>query len=175
MKLIKRIQSKPSSVKARYAFLTALFCTLVIAFVWSTTLPARFSQIDGQKSVPEEKQKTPDSFTDIFNEAKMQVGNVVNWDEAEKREVETTNLDSLSELGSQPTTSQEEVTEPEEIESTTIEQPIEPVEEESTTVEEATETETERTILIEVRKQEPVEASSEGTPNTESDTNTETP
>lgn len=161
MKFIKRMRSRSHSVKAQYAFFIALFCTLVIAFVWSTTLPARFSNFNPLVPVQEETKTDGGSLTDIFNEAKMQVGNVVNWDETEQPDVTTTNLDALSEGNTPPA-------------STSPEYELPPEEESGTTTEGSVESETPRTVLIEVREKESEETSSEANQEGEDNSHTQT-
>ena len=43
--LIKEMQQQPHGVKSQFAFIGASICTGVIALIWVTTLPARFSDI----------------------------------------------------------------------------------------------------------------------------------
>ena len=43
--LIKQIQQQPHGVKSNFAFIGASLCTGIIALIWLTTLPARFSDI----------------------------------------------------------------------------------------------------------------------------------
>lgn len=43
--LIKQIQQQPHVVKSNFAFIGASVCTGIIALIWLTTLPARFSDI----------------------------------------------------------------------------------------------------------------------------------
>lgn len=163
MKYLKRIQSKPSSVKARYAFLIALSCTIIIAFIWSTTLPARFSHIDGTQDVEKTEPEPTNTLTDIFNEAKVQVGNVVNWDEGEPESFTTTNLDALSKPKNRVATTSP-VTESDSIE-----------ERQSTTTSPAPVPEAPRTVLIEVREKESTEEPESEGQSAEGDTNTQTP
>ncbi len=45
MGMLANLKNKPSAVKSQYAFLGALILTLVVAGVWTTTIPARFATI----------------------------------------------------------------------------------------------------------------------------------
>jgi len=45
MSVFERLRNRPTHEKARYAFLGASVATLLIAGVWVTTIPARFTQI----------------------------------------------------------------------------------------------------------------------------------
>jgi hypothetical protein len=42
---IERIRAEPREVRSQIAFLSALCITVVIALIWSTTLPARFGSV----------------------------------------------------------------------------------------------------------------------------------
>ena len=95
MKLLKHIQKKSSDTKTQYAFFVALFITFVIAVVWSTTLPTRFSSIGPDTGEKDEKTKDSKTFAEIFEEAKSQVGNIADFDIEKEEEIETNSLDAL--------------------------------------------------------------------------------
>lgn len=44
-KFIKHLQKQPREVKSHAAFIGAIAVTVLVAFVWMTTLPARFSTV----------------------------------------------------------------------------------------------------------------------------------
>lgn len=95
MEIFKRLQSKSSNSKAQYAFFTALSITFVVAFIWSTTLPARLASISEGLVEDGPVDDSSQTFSEIFNEAKNQVGAIADWDEDLENEIETTNLDNL--------------------------------------------------------------------------------
>ncbi len=47
MEFLNELRKKPSHIRTRVAFGSALGVTLVVALIWSTTLPARLSEIGG--------------------------------------------------------------------------------------------------------------------------------
>jgi len=163
MDSLKRLQNKPSKAKGHYVFFVALFLTLVIAFVWSTTLPARFSKVgpEGNSDTEDEQHDETKTFTEILDNAKTQVGAIADWeteDDEEGVEIDTNNLDSLN-IFDDSTAEDSIENEPE-----TIHESV-PFQEEQSLPEKDVITETEveddpvedepRTVLIEVKKSNP--------------------
>ncbi len=92
----ERARRNDNSTKAQYAFVSASIVTGIIALVWITTVPAQFQSVVSKDVSDEEVQVKAGGDLDSFiDEAKNQLGNVVNSvkDEGEK-------LDDTSALGS---------------------------------------------------------------------------
>ncbi len=97
MSFLKNLQSKSSSTKAQYALAISGVVTGFIAIVWVSTLPAHFSEMTGTEIVQKEESE---SFLEVFNDAKSQLGNVIDWNEDTQSiddapQYETDNMDAL--------------------------------------------------------------------------------
>lgn len=77
MSLLRRIQSKPSIVKAHYAIAIAGLFTGIVAIIWVSTLPARLNNLSEGARV----EKESSSIKDFFSETKTQLGAIIEWDE----------------------------------------------------------------------------------------------
>ena len=93
MSLLGRIRTKSKEERAWYSFLIASITTGIIAIVWITTIPARFTthaltltqkQEDQEK---QEKKDTPSGVSSIFDSVKDQFANTIA---SQKMEVDTT-------------------------------------------------------------------------------------
>jgi len=95
LRTIENIRRKPKAVRQRYAFVTAATFTLLVAGVWSLSLPARFNAVQqgviitaSPERVSSQAASVP--FSGVWSQFKQQ----------------------LSNLGSQATSTASEVTEP---------------------------------------------------------------
>lgn len=78
MNLLERLRAQPRHVKGQYAFAGALSATLLVALVWSASLPARFSGAPLAGQAETRVQEEADvGFTDLVEVARTQLGNVV--------------------------------------------------------------------------------------------------
>ena len=81
MDFLSRIRTKPSHIKVRYAFVTAFSVTLVITFIWGSTLPARFTGISmggtGTDGTVAEEDTSSQGLGGFLNEAQDQLGAVI--------------------------------------------------------------------------------------------------
>jgi hypothetical protein len=76
MSFLERLKQKPQHVKGQYAFGIAFFLTMLIAVMWSVSLPARFAGMN-EAIVPDEIENG--SFLDgVIQEAESQLGNVID-------------------------------------------------------------------------------------------------
>ncbi len=108
MGFLEHIRSKPSHVKSHYAFLGALAVTGIVAFVWTTTLPARLSGVRTslvdntdteaavvksgfadlllkmQEGMPTPEEESVDSYdeTSVSTETNTALGGLEGWDVA---------------------------------------------------------------------------------------------
>lgn len=90
MSLLGRIRTKPKEERAWYSFLVASIMTGIIAMVWMTTIPARFTThvlTLTQKQEKPDKKDTPSGVSSIFDSVKDQFANTVA---SQKKEVDTT-------------------------------------------------------------------------------------
>ncbi len=71
LKKIESLRQKPTHVRNAYAFWIALFVTLLIAFLWSTTLPAKFSNTSATSTAMQGDQGS--SFFHTLGEIKNTV------------------------------------------------------------------------------------------------------
>lgn len=102
MSLLRRIQEKDSGAKARYAFAGATIVTGLIALVWASTLPARFS---GVVSLDGEDAEALDAFEESTQEigsavtnTKSQLGNLIQGvreESQQMKEEENTTYDTI--------------------------------------------------------------------------------
>ncbi len=99
MSFWRYLQSQSQSIKAYYALCIASVSTGLIAIVWISTIPARFAEISPkEESVNTEESQ---SFTELFDTTKGQLGNVIDGvKEIQNLEevvnIETQNMDNLS-------------------------------------------------------------------------------
>jgi hypothetical protein len=91
MGIIQSLRSKPQHVRTQYAFVIALLITAVIAAIWMTTLPARFS---GYGKVQKEDSATKEEFSNFVSDAKTQFGNVI--ESQNEKEEDTSRMGDLS-------------------------------------------------------------------------------
>ncbi len=85
MSLLGRIRTKPKEVRVRYSFLVASITTGIIAMVWMTTIPARFTV--NTLTQKQEKKDTPSGVSSIFDSIKDQFANTI---ESQKKLADTT-------------------------------------------------------------------------------------
>lgn len=160
MEFLKRIQSKSSETKAKYAFAFALSVTIIIAVVWTTTLPARFSEIT-QKSAST-AEETSDSLSGFFDEVNNQAASLGELKEEIQEQVKTANLDALNFTGTTTATSSENgTTTPEEQNTENVFETPEQVSEKHTASSTLAAPYVPKTILIEVKEQEKPPVSNE--------------
>ena len=62
LKKIESLRQKPTHVRNAYAFWIALCVTLLIAFLWSTTLPAKFSNTSATSTVIQNEEQGSSFF-----------------------------------------------------------------------------------------------------------------
>lgn len=96
MRFIERLKRKSSVTKAQFAFAVAVIATSVVAFVWSTTLPARFASFGtSTDDIKSEENASGPSFTELYDETKSQIGAAAGWNDAKETNVSTSNMDAL--------------------------------------------------------------------------------
>ena len=86
MSFLQNLQSKSPTAKANYAFAFASIITGLIVIIWMSTIPARFSDMKGNKQAEkkDEGQKGLEAKAEFLDTAKSQLGNLVNWNSKEK-------------------------------------------------------------------------------------------
>lgn len=87
MSLLGRIRTKSKEERAWYSFLVASITTGIIAIVWVTTIPARFTPHVLTLTEKQEKEDTPSGVSSIFDSVKNQFANTIA---SQKKEVDTT-------------------------------------------------------------------------------------
>lgn len=92
------VQSKSSAVKAQYAFGIAGVITGLMAIVWISTIPARFTGVAPQEELTTDGNAQ--NFQQLFNNSKDQLGNVIESIETLPSQLEdsaasTENLNAL--------------------------------------------------------------------------------
>lgn len=95
MSLLEHIRTKPKEERTRYAFLVASIVTGIIAMVWITTIPARFTthvQTLTQKQENKEKKDTSSGEPSVFDSFKDQFANTIA---SQKNEVDETTGDGV--------------------------------------------------------------------------------
>ncbi len=94
MDFLERIQSKPSNVKTQYAFGVASAITVIIAIVWMSTIPARFSEVSLKQTDSKEEKA---NLGDLVNDTKNQLGNVIgSVENLSDTPSEPTNMDAIN-------------------------------------------------------------------------------
>lgn len=99
MDLFNRLRKKSDEAKTRFAFFVAVSITFAIAFIWSTTLPARFSSVTNDRQGDGEMLEQQASLTEVFQDVKDKVNAVSDLDEQFDNidtDTETLNLDALN-------------------------------------------------------------------------------
>ncbi len=83
MHFIERLKEKPSHVKSRIAFFSAVSFTGIIALVWLSTIPARFHDMEtfAPKKVEEQKAAVSNALDEIITGAKEGIDSVVAEDD----------------------------------------------------------------------------------------------
>lgn len=132
MSFIERMRSKPQHIKARYAFLSALFVTGAIGAFWATSLPAKF-MLEEQASVTKEdavngSASNKKDLSDLFSNTKDQLGAAIDAiEERQTPEVEratgTTGARATSTSTSTPQTQQDDGSEMENVGTSTTPKP----------------------------------------------------
>ena len=87
MSLLGRIRTKPKEERVRYSFLVASITTGIIAMVWMTTIPARFTTHAITLTHKQEKKDTPSGVSSIFDSVKDQFANTIA---SQEKKVDTT-------------------------------------------------------------------------------------
>ena len=84
MSFLQNLQSKSPTAKANYAFAFASIITGLIVIIWMSTIPARFSDMRGNKQAEkkDEGQKGLEAKAEFLDTAKSQLGNLINWNKA---------------------------------------------------------------------------------------------
>ncbi len=104
--MFEYLRSQSSETRARYAFVIALIVTGIIALVWSTTLPARFRNLDdlSKKNTPVSEQVGTNVDTTV-----SQLGSIIasqqtdsNDKEKEETKIDTTPKTNLQNLKVDP-------------------------------------------------------------------------
>lgn len=62
LKKIESLRQKPTHIRNAYAFWIALAVTLLIAFLWSTTLPAKFSNTSATSTAIQNEEQGSSFF-----------------------------------------------------------------------------------------------------------------
>jgi len=83
MGVLSEFQKKPDHIKKKYSFLGAVLVTLSIAFVWATSLPARFSTINNSITSDTETQSATLSkgFMDLVENTREEFDSVRDIEE----------------------------------------------------------------------------------------------
>jgi len=95
MSFFMRMQSKSSSTKAQFAFVTAGVITGIIAVIWVSTVPSRLREMAPTNIATDDTGN--DSFSKIITDSKEQLGNIIESTKKPAEEEDTvSSMDALN-------------------------------------------------------------------------------
>jgi hypothetical protein len=138
MSLLERIRSKPPHVRGQYAFWFSVSVTAVVAVIWATTIPARFSHTTISLEVDAGKD-----MQEIFAEAKDQVANTITAELQNIEAIDTADTRNMQQfaidMAGTSSTTEEDTGENVGVSSTTAQNPAVTTSEESASTTRVTE------------------------------------
>lgn len=106
MEFIRRLRSKPSHVRTRYAFLLSGAITGIITMFWMSSLPAQLSELSAASDeTPTTEEES--GLSDLLGETRDQFGTIIESTK-ELEEITSGNPSNLGSLGNPETTVESE-------------------------------------------------------------------